>query len=296
MFDKSLIEVSLEIEKEFVEPVSYLFKKHCDYDYIIEEKLEYSPDENEKKPETKKVIIKSYIIDDETKKSKIAYVDGGLSLIRLVAEIPELVIKKILEKEWTDQKFPSINIGKNFLITSDITKLENKDSRIIINLNPGLGFGTGHHPTTKMMLEKIEEINFDKKTVLDFGCGSGILSIATLKMRASEVWSIDTDEFAIISSKENLKRSNLNVDNLIEGSIENLDNKLKFDVILANISSNIIMKYSNEMKRKLNQNGILIASGILSKNIEETLEKLQKAGFKLLSQTVEEEWECLVLN
>ena len=296
MFDKSLIEVSLEIEKEFVEPVSYLFKKHCDYDYIIEEKLEYSPDENEKKPESKKVIIKSYIIDDVDKKSKIAYVDGGLSLIRLVAEIPELVIKKILEKEWTDQKFPSINIGKNFLITSDITELENKDSRIIINLNPGLGFGTGHHPTTKMMLEKIEEINFDKKTVLDFGCGSGILSIATQKMRASEVWSIDTDEFAIISSKENLKRSNLNVDNLIEGSIENLDNKLKFDVILANISSNIIMKYSNEMKRKLNQNGILIASGILSKNIEETLEKLQKAGFKLLSQTVEEEWECLVLN
>ena len=296
MFDKSLIEVSLEIEKEFVEPVSYLFKKHCDYDYIIEEKLEYSPDENEKKPESKKVIIKSYIIDDVAKKSKIAYVDGGLSLIRLVAEIPDLVIKKILEKEWTDQKFPSINIGKNFLITSDITKLENKDSRIIINLNPGLGFGTGHHPTTKMMLEKIEEINFDKKTVLDFGCGSGILSIATQKMKASKVWSIDTDEFAIISSKENLKRSNLNVDNLIEGSIEILDNKLKFDVILANISSNIIMKYSNELKRKLNQNGILIASGILSKNIQETLEKLQKTGFKLLSQTVEEEWECLVLK
>ena len=296
MFDKSLIEVSLEIEKEFVEPVSYLFKKHCDYDYIIEEKLEYSPDENEKKPESKKVIIKSYIIDDVAKKSKIAYVDGGLSLIRLVAEIPDLVIKKILEKEWTDQKFPSINIGKNFLITSDITELENKDSRIIINLNPGLGFGTGHHPTTKMMLEKIEEINFDKKTVLDFGCGSGILSIATQKMKASKVWSIDTDEFAIISSKENLKTSNLTVDNLIEGSIEILDNKLKFDVILANISSNIIMKYSNEMKRKLNKNGILIASGILSKNIEETLEKLQKAGFKLLSQTVEEEWECLTLK
>ena len=296
MFDKSLIEVSLEIEKEFVEPVSYLFKKHCDYDYIIEEKLEYSPDENEKKPESKKVIIKSYIIDDVDKKSKIAYVDGGLSLIRLVAEIPDLVIKKILEKEWTDQKFPSINIGKNFLTTSDITELENKDSRIIINLNPGLGFGTGHHPTTKMMLEKIEEINFDKKTVLDFGCGSGILSIETQKMKASKVWSIDTDEFAIISSKENLKRSNLNVDNLIEGSIEILDNKLKFDVILANISSNIIMKYSNEMKRKLNQNGILIASGILSKNIQETLEKLQKTGFKLLSQTVDEEWECLVLK
>ena len=108
----------------------------------------------------------------------------------------------------------------------------------------------------------------------------------------------DANSAKIIVSHLSLmnKEKVINVDKLIEGSIEILDHELKFDVILANISSNIIMKYSNEMKRKLNQNGILIASGILSKNIQETLEKLQNAGFKLISQTVEEEWDCVVLK
>tara|TARA_E500000331_G_scaffold355427_1_gene410855 strand:+ start:2833 stop:3723 length:891 start_codon:yes stop_codon:yes gene_type:complete len=295
MIDKSLIEVSLEIDKEFVEPVSYLFKKHCDFDYIIEEKLEYSPDENEKKPEIKSVIIKGYINDDFDKKSKIAYLEGGIALIKLVADIPDINVKKILEKEWTDQKFPSIKIGETFLITSDITRLDNLDSRIVININPGLGFGTGHHPTTKMMLERIEKINFQNMKVLDFGCGSGILSIASKKMNALDVWSIDTDDLAIVSSKENLKRSNLGTEKLIEGSIEILEKNIKFDIILANISSNIIMKYSELMKTKLEQNGILICSGILAKDVDKTLRNLKNFGFKLESKIIEDEWACMVL-
>tara|TARA_Y100000996_G_C22531841_1_gene646774 strand:+ start:22 stop:912 length:891 start_codon:yes stop_codon:yes gene_type:complete len=296
MIDKSLIEVSLEIDKEFVEPVSYLFKKHCDFDYIIEEKLEYSPDENEKKPEIKSVIIKGYINDDFDKKSKIAYLEGGIALIKLVADIPDINVKKILEKEWTDQKFPSIKIGETFLITSDITRLDNLDSRIVININPGLGFGTGHHPTTKMMLERIEKINFQNMNVLDFGCGSGILSIASKKMNALDVWSIDTDDLAIVSSKENLKRSNLGTEKLIEGSIEILEKNIKFDIILANISSNIIMKYSELMKTKLEQNGILICSGILAKDVDKTLRNLKNFGFKLESKIIEDEWACMVLS
>ena len=296
MIDKSLIEVSLEIDKEFVEPVSYLFKKHCDFDYIIEEKLEYSPDENEKKPEIKSVIIKGYINDDFDKKSKIAYLEGGIALIKLVADIPDINVKKILEKEWTDQKFPSIKIGETFLITSDITRLDNLDSRIVININPGLGFGTGHHPTTKMMLERIEKINFQNMKVLDFGCGSGILSIASKKMNALDVWSIDTDDLAIVSSKENLKRSNLGIEKLIEGSIEILEKNIKFDIILANISSNIIMKYSELMKTKLEKNGILICSGILAKDVDKTLRNLKNFGFKLESKIIEDEWACMVLS
>ena len=296
MLDKSIIEVSLEIEKEFVEPVSYLLKKYCDFDYIVEEKLEYSPDENETKPEINTVIIRSYIIDDKEQKSKIAFIEGGISLIRLVAEIPEIRIKKILEKEWINQEFPSIKIGEKFIISSDKSLSINKDSRILINLNPGLGFGTGHHPTTKMMLEHIEKINFSNKKVLDFGCGSGILTIAVNKMDALEVWSIDTDEMAIISSQENLKRSNINTEKLLQGSLETLDNKLLFDIILANISSNIIMKYSYEMKKKLSLDGLLICSGILSKDADITSEKLIDNGFEMISKTIEEDWVSMILR
>ena len=106
MEDKSLIEISLDIKNEFVEPISYVFKKYCDYDFVIEENVQYNLDENELKPLISEVTIKSYIKDDNDQKNKIGYIEGGVSLIRLVAEIPEIRIKKILTSEWTDQKFP----------------------------------------------------------------------------------------------------------------------------------------------------------------------------------------------
>ena len=82
-------------------------------------------------------------------------------------------------------------------------------SKILIKINPGLGFGTGHHPTTKMMLEKMEDLKFSNKKILDFGCGSGILSIAAKKLGAKTITALEIDDLAINSAKENIKFSNL---------------------------------------------------------------------------------------
>ena len=185
MIKDSLIELSLVIKNEFVEPVSYVFKKFCDYDFVISEEIEYNPDENEDRPISEFITIKSYLEDTEDQKGKISSIQGSLALIRMVCEIPELSIKKIFKKDWAEQKFPSIEIGETFIITNDKELISN--SKIIININPGLGFGTGHHPTTKMMLEQIEKYDLNSKKILDFGCGSGILSIAAKKLNAKEV-------------------------------------------------------------------------------------------------------------
>jgi ribosomal protein L11 methyltransferase len=296
MEDKSLIEVSLDIKNEFVEPISYVFKKYCDYDFVIEENVEFNPDENETKPFTSEVTIKGYIKDNASQKDKIAYIEGGVSLIRLVAEVPELNIKKILTSEWTDQKFPSIEIGKNFIISSDFCDDKKDNSKIIININPGLGFGTGHHPTTKMMLEQIEKLDFSDRIVLDFGCGSGILSIAAKKMNSKKIIAIDIDEYAIKSSKENISRSKLENIDLRVGSIEALSEDLKFDYIFANISSSIIQNFAEVLKNKLSNNGLIICSGILLKNKSETINKLKSVGFILIDEKVEKEWVCIVLR
>ncbi len=296
MEDKSLIEVSLDIKNEFVEPISYVFKKYCDYDFVIEENVEFNPDENETKPFTSEVTIKGYIKDNASQKDKIAYIEGGVSLIRLVAEVPELNIKKILTSEWTDQKFPSIEIGKNFIISSDFSDDKKDNSKIIININPGLGFGTGHHPTTKMMLEQIEKLDFSDRFVLDFGCGSGILSIAAKKMNSKKIIAIDIDEYAIKSSKENISRSKLENIDLRVGSIEALSEDLKFDYIFANISSSIIQNFAEVLKNKLSNNGLIICSGILLKNKSETINKLKSVGFILIDEIVEKEWVCIVLR
>ena len=187
-------------------------------------------------------------------------------------------------------------IGKKFIISSDFDDEKKNNSKIIININPGLGFGTGHHPTTKMMLEQIEKIDFKNKKVLDFGCGSGILSIAAKKMNSKKITAIDIDELAIKSSKENIYRSKLEDIDLKVGSIENLDEHLNFDIIFANISSSIILKYAEILKNKLSNKGTIICSGILTKNKSETINKLQSVGLKLIEEKIEKEWVCIVLE
>ena len=112
-------------------------------------------------------------------------------------------------------------------------------------------------------------------------------------MDALEVWSIDTDEMAIISSQENLKRSNINTEKLLQGSLETQTINFS-DIILANISSNIIMKYSYEMKIK--SRWFIDLSGILSKDADITSEKLIDNGFEMISKTIEEDWVSMILR
>ena len=294
MIDDSLIEVSLVIKNEFVEPVSYAFHKFCDYDFVISEDVEYNPDENEERPPSEFVTIKSYLDDNNQSVTKISSIQGALSLIRIVCDIPELTITKIFKKDWTNQKFPSIEIGENFVITND--KEFNSSSKIIININPGLGFGTGHHPTTKMMLEQIEKYNLYEKKILDFGCGSGILSIAAKKLDANEVVAIDTDDLAISSAKQNINFSKLSDIQVKLGSIESIDKHYKFDLIFANISSSIIIKYCDILFSLLNHDGILLCSGILNVHMKNTLLELENVGFKLNNSYQEEDWSCLEMT
>ena len=294
MLNDSLIELSLVIKNEFVEPVSYVFKKFCDYDFVISEDIEYNPDEDEERPISELITIKSYIDDNDNKKIKISSIQGSLALVRMVCEIPELTINTIYKKDWAEQKFPSIEIGEKFIITND--KSLNSSSKFIININPGLGFGTGHHPTTKMMLEIIEKYSFISKNVLDFGCGSGILSIAAKKLKARSVVAIDTDDLAISSAKENINFSELSEIELRVGSIEILDPEKKFDFIFANISSSIITKYSDKIFSLLSKKGILLCSGILNVHMKNTLKKLEESGFTLINSYQEQDWSSLEMK
>lgn len=167
-----------------------------------------------------------------------------------------------------------------------------KTDKINLIIEPALAFGSGHHGSTFGCLEALNNLSLANKTLLDVGCGSGILSIAAKKSGA-EVWCCDTDEIAVNATKENAQKNNLGLDKVFLGSIDKItDKKDYFDVVIANILADIIVALPLDSYVK--KGGILILSGILEKYTKKVLDKFK--NLELLTQNNHQEWVTLTFK
>src|SRR5690606_15516959 len=139
---------------------------------------------------------------------------------------------------------------------------EKKDIKMEIIIQPKMSFGTGHHATTAMMIEQMLEMNFQKKEILDMGCGSGILSIAASKMGAENVTAIDNDPNCVLNSIENIETNKTKNIHVAEGDANSLSG-MKFDIILANINRNILLRDIEQYVKAMKQDALLLVSGFL---------------------------------
>ena len=177
------------------------------------------------------------------------------------------VIKAIGEKDWQEEWVQSskpMRFGEKLWIYPDHL-INNLEGKVCVNLNPGLAFGTGSHPTTRLCLEWLEKINLDQKSVLDYGCGSGILGISAIKLGAKSVTAIDLDPQAVIASKNNAEK------NHVQQEIEITDNnktiEKNFNIIVANILAKPLIELAPYFYKKLNKEGAICLSGILEGQI-----------------------------
>ena len=177
------------------------------------------------------------------------------------------VIKAIGEKDWQEEWVQSskpMRFGEKLWIYPDHL-IDNLEGKVCVNLNPGLAFGTGSHPTTRLCLEWLEKSNLDQKSVLDYGCGSGILGISAIKLGAKSVTAIDLDPQAVIASKNNAEK------NHVQQEIEITDNnktiEKNFNIIVANILAKPLIELAPYFYKKLNQDGVICLSGILEGQI-----------------------------
>ena len=177
------------------------------------------------------------------------------------------VIKAIGEKDWQEEWVQSskpMRFGEKLWIYPDHL-IDNLEGKVCVNLNPGLAFGTGSHPTTRLCLEWLEKSNLDQKSVLDYGCGSGILGISAIKLGAKSVTAIDLDPQAVIASKNNAEK------NHVQQEIEITDNnktiEKNFNIIVANILAKPIIELAPYFYKKLNKEGAICLSGILEGQI-----------------------------
>ena len=190
-------------------------------------------------------------------------------------------------------------VGNHFLILPCWINLNEKfNDKRIIKIDPGAAFGTGSHPSTYLCLEKMENIIFSDKKVLDIGSGSGILSIAAKLLGANEVCAVDNDYLAINSTNSNFQINfgNLNNLNTYLGSFNEviLKHQLKkFDFVLCNILAEVIKEMIPNIYKCLRNNGEVIFSGILNSQKEEIIKILIKNNLKLLNVSSRNDWACI---
>ncbi|KJS07187.1 MAG: ribosomal protein L11 methyltransferase [Flavobacteriales bacterium BRH_c54] len=205
----------------------------------------------------------------------------------------EYTINKIAQQNWNEQwekSFDPIFVDEKCMIRAPFHE-KPTDNVIDIIIEPKMSFGTGHHETTHLIVSRLLNLDLTDKTVLDMGCGTGILAILAKKRNCGKVLAIDNDEWAYTNSVENCERNNVDIE-VVLGDVNQIKSN-KFDVIIANINRNILLRDMHFYANALNINGLLLLSGFFSIDKEVLTEEANKLGLTLTFENTKNEWTML---
>ena len=224
-------------------------------------------------------------------------------LKRLVEEkvIDEFFVEEyeLENKNWNEEWEKNLNIIKvtdRIVIKPSYKDYVPAENEIIITIDPKMSFGTGEHQTTKLMLMLIEKYVKPGMKVLDVGSGTAVLSIASVKLGAEKAVAIDNDELCFENGVENCRINNVVYKVEVKtGEIKDINEK-DFDIILANIQKNVLLNIADDLKSKLEKDGLIILSGLLVEDEEDIIENYCKLNFIFIQKERMDEWIALVFK
>lgn len=307
------LEVTVNTHSESVEVVSSILielgskgvsiEDPQDYYQLTDEQLEWLKVQQKDLYETDTVIVKGYFQPSQWLKDSSNLLHEKLEEIKvygLQTGPLSIQVKEVGEEDWANawkQYYFPVRVTRFLtVVPSWIDYEKEQDDELLIELDPGLAFGTGTHPTTQLSLTALEQTIRGNESVLDVGTGSGVLSIASKLLGASKVTAFDIDEMATRVAKENIAL------NPTIGEIEVFENNLlvgvdqKSDLIVANILAEILLQMPQDAYRNLNDDGSLILSGIIESKADEVKEAYEKAGFTLVERMTMREWNCFIMK
>ncbi len=293
------LELSVSAPPEFVEPLSHIFYRYGHGGVALEQEGGFNPDEGETPSETAWVTLKTYLPINDSTDERRNRIDVGVRLVAHVGPVTELMARTVDEDEWQNswkEHFHVLRVGRRLVVKPTWREYEPEPDDVVIVLDPGMAFGTGHHPTTRSCMEALERLVAPGASVLDFGCGSGILSIAASKLGAMSVLGVEADSSAVRVAKQNARENGVehNV-RVVEGTLPRPEARAgEFDVAVANISAKVVSESAGELVRVVKDGGYVIASGIIVDNRAVVESAVAAAGATLSDEIVDGDWVTLV--
>ena len=240
--------------------------------------------------------VKGYFSEIEYNENVLKNIQERVNLLKDFGLDPgkaSLSMKEVSDEDWANgwkKYYKPTKVGERIVIKPTWDEYSPEEDEIIVDLDPGMAFGTGTHETTMLCVKLLEKHMENHKTVFDVGCGSGILGVCAAKLGAEKVICVDIDEVACKVAKENTELNK--VDDIVEvraGNLLDVVNE-KADVIIANIIADIIIGFTDDVHKFMNPKAVFISSGIILDRRDDVINKLNESGYKIIEVLELGEW------
>lgn len=301
--DREWYELAVDVDAEAVEPVTELFARYGFNDGVaIDEPYVQDGDgDNLEIDLSKRFTIRTYIADSDFKSELIEEIRTALWHYGRLRSVGNLSVSTLKEEDWANawkEHFQVHQIGDRVVIRPPWQEHEAVGDQVVVELDPGMAFGTGLHPSTRLSVLGVEEVVSPGDRVFDVGTGSGILAISALKLGAAHADCVDVETVAVRAARENAERNavadRFNVALGSAGPGEPYQGE--YDVVLANIIARILIDLAEPLVTSTRRGGHLVLAGIIESREAEVVEAFLQRGADVVTRRQSDDWVSLVLT
>lgn len=297
------LEIAVCVDAETAEAVAEAMSRYVPNGVAIEQlarDIAPGPDWSPDGPLEPDVCVRGYLPIDAEVEAKRQQIAEALWHLRQIVPMPEPAFREVQQVEWENawkEHYHVLRVGSRFVIKPSWREYNPQPGDVVIELDPGMAFGTGLHPTTQMCLQVIEQHMPTGARVIDLGTGSGILAIAAAKLGAASALAVDIDPVAVEAARENAARNH--VDGIVRIEAGSLDTARThahpFDFALVNILSKIIIQLCDAgLSEIISPAGVVAFAGLIDTQEDEVRKALARAGFKIIDRAQDKDWVGLV--